>query len=168
MGIGGETQASRGWTLLPCLMAAVLALVGCGTGAGPRAQQSDGAAEAVVADREQPIEAPVGQPGAPAKASVATGRDRARGARFSLRSRTLTVRLSPRSDARGLAGQQVLAACVAQARQGDGAKRRLRWPARTRALTVRFRTDAGQAPLFCSIDTASLSGRTYHLEAVLR
>jgi hypothetical protein len=99
--------------------------------------------------------------------AVVTGQDRAGGARFSLNGRVLTVTLGERSSVRAFAGQTVRADCVSQRRSADGVGQTVRWPARSRSLQVRFRSGAGSAPVFCSIDTASLRDRSYHAEAVL-
>jgi len=126
-----------------------LALVGCGSDETPAAPSARSAA------------APV------ASAPVLSGRDRANGARFVLAARMLTVTLSRGSRARRLAGQSVRAACVAQRASGDGVARTVSWPAGSRTLRVRFSGAAGGAPVFCSVDTASLQGRTHHIDAVL-
>jgi hypothetical protein len=105
---------------------------------------------------------------AAAAAATHSGSDRGHGARFSLTGRTLTVTLSRTSNVRGIAGQKVRATCVSQRRAGDGPARTLRWPSSRRTLKVHFAASAGAAPLFCSVDSASLRGRTFHLEAVLR
>ncbi|MEA2220186.1 MAG: hypothetical protein QOJ35_2812 [Solirubrobacteraceae bacterium] len=103
-----------------------------------------------------------------AAAAVIGGSDRKHGARFSLSGRTLTVTLSATSNVRRFAGQRVRADCVSQLKAGDGVARTLRWPAGSRRLVVRFAAGAGSAPVFCSIDTASLRARSYHIDAVLR
>lgn len=100
-------------------------------------------------------------------APVSTGQDSAGGARFSLDGPILAVTLSTSSRVRGFAGQDVRVDCVSQRRQGDGAARTVRWPPRMRTLKVRLPRSAGLRPVFCSVDTASLSGRSYHVDAVL-
>ena len=105
---------------------------------------------------------------AAAAAATHSGSDRGHGARFSLTVRTLTVTLSRTSNVRRIAGQKVRATCVSQRRAGDGPARTLRWPSTSRTLKVRFASSAGAAPVFCSVDSASLRGRTFHLQAVLR
>jgi len=126
-----------------------LALVGCGSDETP-----DGPGARSTA-------APV------ASAPALSGRDRANGARFVLRARVLTVTLNRGSRVRGLAGQSVQAACAAQRASGNGVARTVSWPAGSRTLRVRFSGAAGGAPVFCSVDTASLQGRTHHIDAVL-
>jgi hypothetical protein len=105
---------------------------------------------------------------AAAAAAVLGGSDRAHGARFSLSGRTLTVTLSATSNVRRFAGQRVRADCVSQLKAGDGVARTVRWPAGRRRLVVRFAAGAGAAPVFCSVDTASLRARSYHIDAVLK
>lgn len=101
-------------------------------------------------------------------APALSGRDRHHDARFTLRSTTLTVTLGARSRSRGIAGRRVRVDCASQRRLGDGVARTVRWPSRRRRLRVRLPSSAGKTPVFCSIDSTSLRGRVYHLEAVLR
>lgn len=103
-----------------------------------------------------------------AAAAPIGGRDHGRGARFALSGRVLTVTLTRTSSVRGFAGQRVRAECGSQRRLGAGTARSVRWPAGSRTLKVRFRAGAGPAPVFCSVDTASLTARSYHAEAVLK
>lgn len=103
-----------------------------------------------------------------AHAAALTGRDRAHGARFSLSDKTLTVTLRKTSNVRRFAGQRVRAECGSQRSLSSGTAGTVRWPAGRRTLTVRFRSGAGAAPVFCSLDTASLQARSYHAEATLK
>ena len=103
-----------------------------------------------------------------AHAAALTGRDRAHGAHFTLSGKTLTVMLSKTSNVRRFAGQRVRAECGSQRSMSRATARTVRWPAGRRTLTVRFRTAAGAAPVFCSVDTASLRARSYHTEATLK
>lgn len=99
--------------------------------------------------------------------SQLSGTDRAHRAEFVLTGNTLTVTLASGSGVVGLAGQSVRANCVSQRAHNSGVARTLDWRPRSRRLRVRFSAKVGAAPVFCSIDTASLIDRSYHVEAVL-
>jgi hypothetical protein len=103
-----------------------------------------------------------------AAAPTISGRDREHGARFVVAGRLLTVTLNATSSVRGFAGKRVRAECGSQRRLDAGAVRTARWPAHSHTFRVRFNAGTGPAPVFCSVDTASLSARSYHSEAVLR
>lgn len=101
------------------------------------------------------------------KSSGLSGRDGANGATFSLSGPTLIVTINPSSPVRAFAGQLVRANCVSQRAHDSGIARTVRWTPRSRVLRVHFGDSVEPAPIFCSIDTASLTQRSYHAEAVL-
>jgi hypothetical protein len=106
-------------------------------------------------------------PRAEEASSALSGRDDVNGATFSLSGTTLTVTVSPSSRVRAFAGQLVRANCVSQRAHDSGIARTVRWTPRSRTLRVHFGKDVGSAPIFCSIDSASLTQRSYHAAAVL-
>lgn len=106
--------------------------------------------------------------GSAAAPSQWVGRDAANGAQFSLMQRTMTVTLSPSSRVRRFAGQSVRASCVSQLARDNGVALTVRWAPKSHTLRVHFRADVGPAPVYCSVDTASLKAHSYHVEAVLR
>ena len=105
---------------------------------------------------------------ASAGAIVATGRDAAHGARFSLTSKTLIVTLRRPTDVRRIAGAMVSVNCVSRRPPANGAFALVRWPRHSRRLVVHGFGMDGPRPVLCAVDVAEPDRRASHIEALLR
>ena len=102
-----------------------------------------------------------------AGATVATGRDHAHGARFSMTSKTLTVTLTRPSDVRRVAGAMIGVNCVSRRPPANGAFALERWPAHSRRLVVYGFGVEGPRPVRCAVDVAEPDRRAFHIAALL-